>query len=251
MRLRTLIVDDEPLSREKVRSFLEHYSDFEIIGEYQDGERTAIAILEQQPDVVFLDVEIPGWNGLELLNSLPRCGQPSIVVVTAFDRYAVRAFEVEALDYLLKPFTKARFAQAINRLRQNAACLKSGRQDGLNIAVQRSPDYKRVVVKCGSKILVLHSTSIAWIEAQGDYVMVHVQKSGHLVRETMNSIEKRLDPSRFVRIHRSAIVNLDFIRELRPLWGGDYCVLLHDGAQLTLSRSYRSRVQTKLLLLTT
>ena len=252
VKLRSLIVDDERFAREKIRSFLQDYSDFEVIGECQDGEQAGRAILAQEPDVVFLDVEIPGNNGLELLNSLPRDSQPSVIVVTAFDKYAVRAFEVEALDYLLKPFNKLRFAQAINRLRQKAVAFDRVEHRGLSKVDPReigrgNPDYERVVVKSGSRIIFMRSSSIEWLEAQGDYVMLHVQKSGHLVRETMSAIEQRLDPRRFARIHRSAIVNLDFIRELRPLWGGDYRVFLHDGTQLTLSRNYRAGVRDTLL----
>lgn len=252
VKLRSLIVDDEPFAREKIRSFLQDYSDFEVIGECQDGEQAARAILAREPDVVFLDVEIPGKNGLELLNSLPRDSQPSIVVVTAFDKYAVRAFEVDALDYLLKPFNKLRFAQAINRLRQKAATFDPAEHRrlskvGLPETEREKLDYERIVVKSGSRIIVVRSSSIEWIEAQGDYVMLHVQKSGHLVRETMSAIEKRLDPRRFARIHRSAIVSLDFVRELRPMWGGDYRVFLENGTQLTLSRNYRSGVHDTLL----
>jgi two-component system LytT family response regulator len=252
VKLRSLIVDDEPFAREKIRSFLQDYSDFKVIGECQDGEQAGRAILAQEPDVVFLDVEIPGKNGLELLNSLSRDSQPFVVVVTAFDKYAVRAFEVEALDYLLKPFNKLRFAQAINRLRQKAAAFNLAEQRGLSKIGpheigRENPDYERIVVKSGSRIIVVRSGSIEWIEAQGDYVMLHILKSGHLVRETMSAIEKRLDPRRFARIHRSAIVNLDFIRELRPMWGGDYRVFLENGTQLTLSRNYRSGVRDTLL----
>jgi len=252
VKLRSLIVDDEPFAREKIRSFLQDYSDFEVIGECQDGEQAGRAILGQEPDVVFLDVEIPGKNGLELLNSLPRDSQPSVVVVTAFDKYAVQAFEVDALDYLLKPFNKLRFAQAIKRLRQRAATFNLAEHRGystvgLHEMGRENPDHERIVVKSGSRIIVVRSRSIEWIEAQGDYVMLHIQKSGHLVRETMSAIEKRVDPRRFARIHRSAIVNLDFILELRPMWGGDYRVFLENGTQLTLSRNYRSGVRDTVL----
>ena len=248
-RLRTLVVDDEPFAREKVRSFLADYPDFEVVGDYEDGEQAACGILTQQPDVVFLDVEIPGKSGLEVVNSLPADSQPSIVVVTAFDRYAVQAFEVEALDYLLKPFNKTRFAQAIKRVRQKAVSLKVGNADSVTLgrlSHSEIADREGVVIKSGSKIIIVRSSSIEWVEAQGDYVMMHAQKAHHLVRETMSMMEKRLDPGRFARIHRSAIVNLDFISELRPLWGGDYRVLLQDGTQLTLSRNFRTAVRDKL-----
>jgi two-component system LytT family response regulator len=251
MKLRTLIVDDEVFSRSKIRAFLEDYPEFEVVGECEDGKQTASDILSQQPDVVFLDIEIPGQNGLEVLNSLPPAVQPSIVLVTAFDKYAVRAFEIQALDYLLKPFNKARFAQAIGRLRQRVASSNcAGHSEQLKIALQQvrrdGQDYERIVVKSGSRIIFLRSSVIEWIEAQGDYVMVHASNANHLVRETMVTITERLDPSRFVRIHRSATINLDFVQELRPLWGGDYRVFLRDGTQLTLSRNYRSAMRDKL-----
>jgi two-component system LytT family response regulator len=248
-KLRTLVVDDEPFAREKVRLFLADYPDFEVVGDCEDGEQAACAILSQQPDVVFLDVEIPGKSGLEVLNSLPADSQPFIVVVTAFDRYAVQAFEVEALDYLLKPFNKTRFAQSIKRVRQKAASVKVGNAEPATpvlLSHSEISDRERMVIKSGSRIIIVRSSSVEWIEAQGDYVMVHAQKAQHLVRETMNMMEKRLDPRRFARIHRSAIVNLDSVRELRPLWGGDYRVFLQDGTQLTLSRNYRSAVRDKL-----
>jgi two-component system, LytTR family, response regulator len=251
MKLRTLIVDDERFSRNKIRAFLEDYPEFEVVGECEDGKQTASAILSDKPDVVFLDIEIPGQNGLELLESLPPAVQPSIVLVTAFDKYAVRAFEIQALDYLLKPFNKARFAQAISRLRQRTASSNGAGHGGeLKVALQEvrkeTQDYERIVVKSGSRIIFLRSSLIEWIEAQGDYVMVHAGKAGHLVRETMAAMATRLDPSRFVRIHRSSIVNLEFVQELRPLWGGDYRVFLRDGTQLTLSRNYRSAMRDKL-----
>ena len=248
-KLRTLVVDDEPLAREKIRSFLADYPDFEVVGDCEDGEQAACGILTKQPDAVLLDVEIPGKNGLEVLNSLPACHQPSIVVVTAFDRYAVQAFEVEVSDYLLKPFNKTRFAQAVKRVRQKADSLKAANADCVTAALlshSTIADHERVAIKSGSKIIVVRSSSIEWIEAQGDYVMVHAQKAHHLARETMSMMEKRLDPKRFARIRRSTIVNLDFIHELHPLWGGDYRVLLQDGTQLTLSRNYRSAVRDKL-----
>lgn len=248
-KLRTLVVDDEPFAREKIRSFLADYTDFEVVGDCEDGEHAACAILTEQPDVVFLDVEIPGKGGLEVLNSLPADSRPFTIVVTAFDRYAVQAFEVEALDYLLKPFNKTRFAQSIKRVRQKAASVKVGNAEfptAVLLSQNEIANRERVVIKSGSRIIIVRSSSVEWIEAQGDYVMVHAQKAQHLVRETMSMMEKRLDPRRFARIHRSAIVNFDFIRELRPLWGGDYRVFLQDGTQLTLSRNYRSAVRDKL-----
>jgi two-component system LytT family response regulator len=250
MKLRTLIVDDESLARDKIRAFLEEYPEFEVIGECEDGMQTTTAILAHRPDVIFLDVEIPGKNGIELLDSLPPDFQPAIVFVTAFDKYAVRAFEAQALDYLLKPFNKTRFAQAVRRLHERTTQPNHARHgEELKVALREvrreAQDCERIVVRSGARIIFLRTSMIEWIEAEGDYVMVHAGKANHLVRETMMTMAGRLDPSRFVRIHRSAIVNLDFIQELRPLWGGDYRVLLRDGTQLTLSRNYRSALRAR------
>jgi two-component system, LytTR family, response regulator len=251
VRFRSLIVDDEPFARNKILSFLKDFPDFEVVGECENGEQALTAILGLKPDVVFLDVEIPGQNGLELMGSLPKSAQPYVILVTAFDKYAVQAFEVDATDYLLKPFNRTRFAQTISRLRERTASASSvGRRNQVNAApqpVRQEPqDCDRVLIKSGSGIIFLRSSLIEWVEAQGDYVMIHVGKTNHLVRETMNRMASRLDPNRFVRIHRSAIVNFDCIRELHPLGGGDYRVLLRNGTQLTLSRSYRAALLDKL-----
>lgn len=248
MKLRTLIVDDELLSRNKIRGFLRDHPEFQIVGECADGEHAVAAIASHRPDLIFLDVQIPGRDGFEVLDSIADKFFPAIIFVTAFDKYAVRAFETRALDYLLKPFNKARFAEALNRFHEQRARLNGlDRKEELKAALQEiqreSRDDERIVVKTGSRIMLLRKSSIEWVEAQGDYVKLHVGKESHLLRETMASMSNRLDPSRFVRIHRSSIVNLDYIRELRPVWGGDYIVLLRDGTELTMSRTYRSSLQ--------
>jgi two-component system LytT family response regulator len=251
VKLRTLIVDDELLSRKKIRTFLQDHSEFQIVGECADGEQAISAIGTLRPDLLFLDVQIPGRNGFEVLDCLTEIPPPAVIFVTAFDKYAVQAFEVRALDYLLKPFNKARFAEALNRFHERRRRLNGvERKQELKAAFQEvqreSRDNERIFVKSGSRILFLRKGLIEWVEAQGDYVKLHIGRESHLLRETMSAASERLDPTRFVRIHRSRIVNLDYVREIRPLWGGDYCVLMRDGTELTMSRTYRVSLQTAL-----
>ena len=251
VKLRTLIVDDEMLSRKKIRAFLQEYPEFQVVAECADGEQAIADIKAHKPDLIFLDVQMPGRNGFEVLDGLEDKCAPAIIFVTAFDKYAVRAFEVRALDYLLKPFNKARFAEALNRFHEQGARLSGAeRKEELKAVlreIQReSREGERIVVKCGLRSIFLRKGSIEWVEAQGDYVKLHSGKESHLLRETMSALSDRLDPGRFVRIHRSRIVNLDYIREIRPLWGGDCTVTMRDGTELTMSRTYRASVQAAL-----
>jgi len=248
LTLRTIIVDDEVLARRKIRSFLAEDPRFSVVAECSDGRQAASVIRSEQPDLVFLDVQMPGRNGFEVLDSLSEQALPSVIFVTAFDRYAVEAFEVRAIDYLLKPFNKSRFAQALERVVEARSRGRSrGRKEELKSALQEleseSRERERIVVKSGSRLIFLRKDAIEWVEAQGDYIRLHVGREAHLLRETMTAVTERLDSPRFVRIHRSRIVNLDFVRELRPLWGGDYTVLMRDGTQLTLSRTYRATLE--------
>ena len=248
MTLRTIIVDDEVLARRKIRAFLSEDSRFSVVAECADGRQAAAAIRSEQPDLVFLDVQMPGRNGFEVLESLPEETLPSVVFVTAFDKYAVQAFQVRALDYLLKPFNKTRFAETLERVveersrersRERRELLKSALEELAGESRQR----ERFLVKSGSRLIFVRKDAIEWVEAQGDYIRLHVGKEAHLLRETMAAVTERLASPRFVRIHRSRIVNLDYVRELRPLWGGDYTVLMRDGTQLTLSRTYRATLE--------
>jgi len=251
VKLRTLIVDDELLSRKKIRAFLQEYPEFQVLGECADGEQAVAEIRTHKPDLIFLDVQIPGRNGFEVLDDLEDECAPAVIFVTAFDKYAVRAFEVRALDYLLKPFNKARFAEALNRFHDRGERLSGAdRKEELKAVlreIQReSRDSERIVVKLGSRIIFLRKGSIEWVEAQGDYAKLHVGKETHMLRETMTALSERLDPNRFVRIHRSRIVNLDYVREIRPLWGGDCSLLMRDGTEVTMSRTYRTNLQAAL-----
>jgi len=251
VKLRTLIVDDELPARKKIRAFLQEHAEFQVVGECADGEQAVASISALRPDLLFLDVQIPGRNGFEVLDCMKEKASPAVIFVTAFDKYAVRAFEVRAVDYLLKPFNKARFAEALQRFCERRARVnEADRKQELKAAFQEiqreSRDRERILVKSGSRIIFLRKGLIEWVEAQGDYVKFHVGRESHILRETMTAAAEDLDPNRFVRIHRSRIVNLDHVREIRPLWGGDYSVLMRDGTELTMSRTYRASLQAAL-----
>jgi two-component system LytT family response regulator len=238
MKLRILIVDDEPLARERVRTFLAEEPDVEIIAECADGAAAVKAIEEHQPDLVFLDVQMPRLSGFEVLEALEPEKMPAIIFTTAHDQHAIRAFEVSAVDYLLKPFKPARFKQALQRAREQfAARPSSGNAPELAalIAQLRGGSPQRILVKAPDRILFLKPQEIDHVEASGNYLLLHVGKERHMIRETMNGMEARLSPLGFMRISRSAIVNLSRIRELQPLAAGEYCVLLHSGARLDMT----------------
>ena len=245
-KLRALIVDDEPLAREGIRLHIEQEKDFE-----GDGDEALEAIRELAPDVVFLDIQMPGRDGFGVLHALAGTTLPQIVFVTAYDQFALQAFEAHALDYLLKPFDEERFRKAIDRVRTQLRGQKRRDLDSriaqLLADIRDRPRYfERLVVRSGGRILILRVDDIDWIEAAANYVKLHVGPRVYLLRETMNRLEEKLDPARFIRIHRSTIVRVDRIRELEPLFQGDYLVILHDGSRLTSSRSYREKLQEAL-----
>lgn len=248
-RIRTLIVDDEPLAREGVRLHLEEHPDFEVIGECGSGEEAVKRIESDTPDLVFLDVQMPGLDGfgvLESLNNVERL--PAVVFITAYDQFALRAFEAHALDYLLKPLESERFGKALDRVRtqlQNRSQVPMDeRLRNLLASLGARESYlERMVARTNGKIIILRVDDIDWIEAAANYVRVHIGQKQYLVRETMTNLESRLDPERFLRIHRSIIVRKDRIKELEPLFQGDYSLVLNDGTRLTSSRGYRDRIQ--------
>jgi two-component system LytT family response regulator len=245
--IRTLIVDDEPLGRERIRTLLAGDPDIEVVEECPDGHRAIAAIKRSKPDLVFLDVQMPEVDGFAVLNAIAGDYTPVIVFVTAYDRYAVQAFEVHALDYLLKSFDRDRFQAALQRAKQEVHRSKKGviteRLAGLLEDLQAKDErLTRLVVKSGGRIVFLRVEEIDWVEAADNYVRVHAGRESHLIRETLQSLEGRLDQGTFLRIHRSTLVNLDRIRELQPMFHGDYVVKLQDGTELTLSRSYRERL---------
>ena len=249
-KIRTLIVDDEPMARERVRSLLEPQPDIELLGECSDGQQAVLAIERLQPQLVFLDVQIPGLDGFAVLRAIPPDRMPLVVFTTAYDEYALRAFDVHALDYLLKPFDSQRFYNTLDRARERIERQRAGELGKRLLAMVQDlkPDgaqtSDRLVVKSSGRIFFVRLDEIDWIDAAGNYVRLHVNGESHLFRETMNAIEKRLD-SRFVRIHRSHIVNADRIKELLPS-DGEHTVVLQNGTRLTLSRGYKGRLQERL-----
>jgi two-component system LytT family response regulator len=252
-KVRTLIVDDEPLARERIRQLLTEEEDVEVVGECEDGVAALEAIREQDPDLVFLDVQMPELGGFELLSRLDPARVPAIIFVTAHDQFALKAFEVHALDYLLKPFDQERFQAALSRAREWLA--RRGKDDLdtrltslLSDLRERAPAkyQERIAVKAGGRVILLKAEEIDWVEAADNYVNLHVGSASHLLRETMNSFEQRLPPDRFLRISRSTIVNLDRVKELQPLFHGEYAVILTDGTRVSLSRNYRERLSVLL-----
>lgn len=251
MKIRALIVDDEPLARERIRTLLKAEPDIEIAGECGDGRKAIAAIERQRPDLLFLDVQMPEPDAFGVLQAVSPERLPVVIFVTAYDRYALKAFEASALDYLLKPFDRERFTKALARARKEIERTRAGQMNKRLLAllelVPGAPKYaERLVVKSGGRISFLRADEIDWVEAQGNYLCLHGGRESHLLRETMNELEARLDPRKFVRIHRSTIVNLERIKELQPAFHGDYSVLLRSGARLTLSRTYRDRLQQRL-----
>jgi two-component system LytT family response regulator len=248
VKIRTLIVDDEPLARERMRSLLQKEPDVKIVAECRDGQEAVSAIRRESPDLVFLDVQIPEPDGFAVLEAVGAERAPVVVFVTAYDQYALQAFEVHAVDYLLKPFDEERFQKALGRARSAVLSRNGEGVDERLLSLLRDlkapPGYlERLVVKSAGRLFFLRTEEIDWIESAGNYVSLHAGGETHLLRETMTALEGRLNPARFVRIHRTAIVNLDRIKELQPLFHGEYQVVLRDGTELTLSRGYRERLQ--------
>jgi two-component system LytT family response regulator len=250
-KIQALIVDDERLARKRIRSLLKNERDVEVVGECADGAEALAAIRKQSPDLVFLDVQMPEMDGFQVLQEVGGDRMPAVVFVTAYDKYALRAFEVHALDYLLKPFDEDRFGEALRRAKEQVLGGSNGELHGRLIALiehLRSGEryVDRLLVKASGRVLFLKTEDIDWIEAAGNYVRLHVGKESHLLRETMNTIETRLDPAHFLRIHLSTIVNLDRIKEMQPWFSGEYVVLLKDGTELRLSRGYRDKFDERL-----
>ncbi|MEK6335932.1 MAG: LytTR family DNA-binding domain-containing protein [Acidobacteriota bacterium] len=247
-KIRTVIVDDEPLARRGIRAQLKNEKDIEIISECRNGHEAVKAIESQAPDLVFLDVQMPELNGFQVVEGIGVERMPAVIFVTAYDRYALRAFEVHALDYLLKPFDDERFATALERARRHINQKNiddlSRRLQGLLDDLQSSRKYvERLVVKSAGRIFFLSVAEIDWIEAADNYVRLHAGRESHLLRETMNSLEKKLDPEQFLRVHRSRIVNARKIKELQPLFRGEYDIMLRDGTRVESGRGYRERIQ--------
>ena len=248
MIIRTLIVDDEALARERLRALLAGEPDLEIIGECADGAEAVEAIERDPPDLLFLDVQMPELDGFGVLEALRPARLPAVIFTTAFGQHALKAFEVHALDYLLKPFDRERLQAALGRVREQ---LRHAQAGALNeklhalLAEMRPQPQKvdRLVVKTAGRVMLVRTADVDWIESADNYVSLHVGAETHLVRETMAALEARLDSQHFMRISRSTIVNLERIKELQPMFHGDYAVILRNGVRLSLSRSYRDKLQ--------
>lgn len=254
--IRTLIVDDEALARAAVRLLLADDPDIEIVGECRDGHAAAAAIRAQQIDLVFLDVQMPGMTGFDVVREIGPERMPVIIFATAYDEYAVSAFEAQALDYLLKPFDDDRFDQALSRAKR-AVRLSADSKLGKRLARaleqlearaegRVAAASKKLALKTSRRMVLIELREIDWVEAADYCVRVHVGTAAHLVRESMQDMAQRLDDPRFVRIHRSSIVNIDRVREVQPLFHGDFVVVLRDGTKLRLTRSRRTALEEQL-----
>lgn len=227
-RVRALIVDDEPLARTRLQRLLRARKEIDVIGTAADGDQALAKITELLPDLIFLDIQMPGLGGFEVLREIGGAGRPHVIFTTAHAQYALRAFEVHALDYLLKPFDEERLATALDR----ALPMIGGSQR-----------TDRFIVKSAGRIMFLRSDEISWISAADNYVYLHANGASHLIRTSLKALEQKIDGDRFVRVHRSAIVNMGSVRELIPLAHGDYELVLRDGTRLTASRTFSDRLR--------
>jgi two-component system LytT family response regulator len=254
--VKVLIVEDERASRKLMRNLLAAEPGVSIIGECANGEQAVSALRHQMPDVLFLDIQMPGLDGFEVLRTVPEPDMPVTVFVTAYGEYALRAFEVHAFDYLLKPFDEERFHSVLRRVLAQVARMRREPLDErlssllAHVANQPRPEFDRIAVRESGRVLFVKTDRIDWVEAADNYVCLHCGSDTHTLRDTMTSLEGRLDPNRFVRIHRSSIVNIDRIKELQPWFRGDYRVILQDGQTLILSRNYRERLRKRLFFST-
>lgn len=247
--MRILIVDDEPLARERVRALLSAETDVEIIGECGNGPDAVAAIRQDRPDIVFLDMQMPGADGLQVVRELPADDRPAIVFVTAHDRFAIDAFGVHATDYLLKPFDQARFRSALKRASDHVRAKRAG---DLNTRLETlladaTPVAKkpsRLAFKSDGRVVFLRPEDIVWVEAADNYVLLHLADAPRLIlRETLSALEERLGAKEFARVNRSALVRVEQVKELQPTFHGDYTVVLRDGTRIPLSRSYRGQLE--------
>lgn len=244
-----LIADDEPLARERIRTLLANFPEVAIVGEAPDGKETLRLIRKLHPMLVFLDVQMPEMNGFDVLEEVGPESVPAVIFVTAYDAFALRAFEVHAVDYLLKPFDQARFARAVNHALSSLAQRSDEGFDSRvlsllqSIRSERRAD-ERVAIRTDDGVYFIRIAEIDWLEASANYVKIHAGAQQHLLRDSLKNFEQRLDPTRFLRVHRSAIVNLDSIQRLEPWSHGEYAVVLRDGTRLMSSRTYSQRLRT-------
>ena len=246
-KIKALIADDESLARKFIRRMLKDDPEVEIVGECNNGKTTVAMIRKHNPDVVFLDVQMPEMNGFAVLEAVGVERLPEIVFTTAYEQYAVRAFELHALDYLLKPFDQTRFKDALRHAKErlNQRDQEDGRlqiNELLESVRAKSKYLERLIVKADGRISFLNTREINWIEADDKYVHLHTAKGSRMIRQTLSAMESQLDPKKFLRIHRSAMVNVERIKELQPMFNGEHVVILEDGTKLTLSRNFKGKL---------
>jgi two-component system, LytTR family, response regulator len=243
-KIRAVIVDDEALARRRLLQFLSEVPDVEVVGECEDGRKAVNLINAVAPDLLFLDVQMPRMDGFRVIQEVGAGRVPAVIFVTAYDKFALRAFDAHALDYLLKPFGRERFMHAIGRARRQIGDTNSReRLDAFLSAVAGRPRYPhRLAVKDGGRTIFLTAGEIDWVGAADNYLELHAGQASYLIRETMSQFQTKLDPEKFVRIHRSTIVNVERIKEMHPLFAGDQVVVLHDGTKLQVSRTHRNKL---------
>jgi two-component system LytT family response regulator len=251
--LTACIVDDEELARRGIRSRLSPHDDVAVVAECASGREAVDAIQRHDPDLVFLDVQMPGLDGFDVIDAVGTGAMPVVIFVTAYDEHALRAFDVHALDYLLKPLDEERFTEALDHARARIADQEAGRFEskladllaGIDEAGSTAEATTRFVVKSGGRVRFVKAEAIEWVEAAGDYVQIHTADQKHLLRKTMKEMEAALASERFLRIHRSTIINVDHLREMRPYGSnGEYIAVLDDGTKRKLSRTYRDEVDS-------
>jgi two-component system, LytTR family, response regulator len=248
--IHVVMADDEVLARQKLRQFLREEPDLEIVGESATASETIELVHLTKPELLFLDIRMPGMDGFDIIGELTACATclvPRIVFTTAYDQYAVRAFEIHAVDYLLKPFTQERFRSAIQRVRQQLHASEQKPEPANGYEKEGNRYTTRIVFKSRGRILFMPVSEIRWIGAEENYVRICTENENHLLRETMAHLEGRLDPQMFLRVHRSSIVNLQYVKEVRTEPNGDFSVVLVNGQKVAMSRSYRSRVSEWLI----
>ncbi len=245
MSYKILIVDDEPPARNKIRRILENETDVEIVGEAADGFEALSKIEKHNPDIIFLDIQMPQMTGLELVDNISSDTLPAIIFTTAYDQYAIKAFDMQAVDYLLKPFDTERFRTALDRAKEKLSTTDIDKEKILNLLKSVKPTgefLKRLLVKENDRLFFLKCDDIDRLEAKGNYVSIYSGKKDFLIRETLNHIESTLNPEIFVRVHRSHIVKLDFIKEMQSLGMGEYTILLNDNVSMSLGKTYKDRL---------
>ncbi len=250
--IRAIIVDDEPLAREKVQLFAKGETDIEIVDVCSNGHEAITSFRKFTPELLFLDIQMPEMTGFEVIKHLHSNPLPGIIFITAYDEFALRAFEFHALDYLLKPFDRERFQKAVAHAREalrstSESQVTTEQIKALLDSMKETPaKLERLIVKTNGRIIFLRLEEIDWMEAAGNYIKLHVGNESHLVRETMNNLEQQLHPQQFIRIHRSTIINIEKIKELQPYFNGEYKVVLKNNTQVILSRGFRENF-TKIL----